>query len=53
MMSLIIGLGVILVLIILYQIFKVANLVSIAKGKKSGSNSKALSAVSKHPVFWI
>lgn len=35
MMSLIIGLGVILVLIILYQIFKVANLVSIAKGKKS------------------
>src|SRR5688572_3784080 len=35
MMSLIIGLGVILVLIILYQIFKVANLVSIAKGTKS------------------
>jgi cytochrome c oxidase subunit 2 len=35
MMSLIIGLGVILVLIILYLIFRVSNLVSIAKGKKS------------------
>lgn len=35
MTSLIIGLGVILVLIILYLIFKVARLVSIAKGTKS------------------
>lgn len=35
MTSLIIGIGVILVLIILYQIFRVSNLVSIAKGKES------------------
>lgn len=35
MTSLIIGLGVILVLIILYLIFRVSNLVSIAKGKKT------------------
>jgi cytochrome c oxidase subunit II len=35
MMSLIIGLGVILILYILYLIFKVGNLVSIAKGRKS------------------
>jgi cytochrome c oxidase subunit II len=34
MMSLIIGLGVILVLYILYLIFRVGNLVSIAKGKR-------------------
>lgn len=34
MMSLIIGLGVILILYILYLIFRVGNLVSIAKGKK-------------------
>jgi cytochrome c oxidase subunit 2 len=34
MMSLIIGLGVILVLVILYLIFRVSNLVSIAKGTK-------------------
>lgn len=35
MTSLIIGLGVILILYILYLIFRVGNLVSIAKGKKS------------------
>jgi cytochrome c oxidase subunit 2 len=35
MMSLIIGLGVILILYILYLIFKVSNLASIAKGRKS------------------
>ncbi len=35
MMSLIIGLGVILVLVILYLIFRVSNLVTIAKGQKS------------------
>ncbi|MBT1697508.1 cytochrome c oxidase subunit II [Fulvivirgaceae bacterium PWU4] len=35
MMSLIIGLGVILVLIILYLIFRVSNLVTIAKGTKT------------------
>jgi cytochrome c oxidase subunit II len=35
MMSLIIGLGVVLVLIILYLIFRVSNLVSIAKGTKA------------------
>jgi len=35
MMSLIIGLGVVLVLIILYLIFRVGNLVSIAKGTKA------------------
>jgi cytochrome c oxidase subunit II len=35
MMSLIIGLGVILILYILYLIFRVGNLVSIAKGRKS------------------
>ncbi len=34
-MSLIIGLGVILVLVILYMIFRVANLVTIAKGEKN------------------
>jgi len=35
MMSLIIGLGVILILYILYLIFRVSNLVSIAKGRKT------------------
>jgi cytochrome c oxidase subunit 2 len=35
MMSLIIGLGVVLILIILYLIFRVGNLVSVAKGTKS------------------
>jgi cytochrome c oxidase subunit II len=36
MMSLIIGLGVILILYILYLIFRVGSLVNIAKGKKDG-----------------
>lgn len=40
MMSLIIGIGVILVLTILYLIFRVSNLVSIAKGKKADGVSE-------------
>lgn len=39
MTSLIIGLGVILVLVILYLIFRVSNLVSIAKGRKADERS--------------
>jgi cytochrome c oxidase subunit 2 len=47
MMSLIIGLGVILILYILYLIFRVGNLVNIAKGKKeerydSSNNTNAV-----------
>lgn len=48
MMSLIIFLGVVLVLAILYQIFRVSKLVSIAKGKveeKSGSANKINAAL--------
>jgi cytochrome c oxidase subunit II len=41
MMSLIIGIGVVLVFTILYLIFKVSNLVSIAKGKKTDEVSES------------
>ncbi|HNV31059.1 MAG TPA: cytochrome c oxidase subunit II, partial [Cyclobacteriaceae bacterium] len=39
MMSLIIGLGVVLVLAILYLIFRIGNLVSLVKGKEDGVSS--------------
>jgi cytochrome c oxidase subunit II len=39
MMSLIIGLGVLLILVILYQIFRVSSLVGIAKGEKNDRTS--------------
>src|SRR5687767_14675307 len=47
MMSLIIGIGVVLILIILYLIFRVANLVSIAKGVKHAryDSSNSLNAI--------
>ncbi|MBL7856073.1 MAG: cytochrome c oxidase subunit II [Cyclobacteriaceae bacterium] len=41
MMSLIIGLGVVLVLVILYFIFRISNLVNIAKGEKEGRADSA------------
>jgi cytochrome c oxidase subunit II len=44
MMSLIIGLGVILVLVILYLIFRVSNLVSVAKGKPDDRTDSSNSA---------
>jgi cytochrome c oxidase subunit II len=50
MMSLIIGLGVILILYILYLIFKVGNLVSIAKGRKS---ERYDSANSTHAILFM
>lgn len=62
MTSLIIGIGVILILVILYLIFRVSNLISIAKGKKSErvDNSNSLNAklfivfmlVSLGSFFW-
>lgn len=39
MMSLIIGLGVLLILVILYQIFRVSSLVGVAKGQQSDRTS--------------
>jgi cytochrome c oxidase subunit 2 len=39
MMSLLIGLGVLLVLVILYQIFRVGSLVTVAKGEKNDRTS--------------
>ncbi|MDZ7646312.1 MAG: hypothetical protein U5K54_03505 [Cytophagales bacterium] len=39
MMSLIIGLGVVLVLAILYLIFRIGNLVELVKGKKDDVSS--------------
>jgi cytochrome c oxidase subunit 2 len=50
MTSLIIGLGVVLVLIILYLIFRVSNLVSIAKGFKHG---RVDSSNGVHAVLFI
>lgn len=46
MMSLIIGLGILLILVILYMIFRVANLVTIAKGEKNdrSDSSNSLNA---------
>lgn len=46
MMSLIIGLGIVLILVILYMIFRVANLVTIAKGEKNdrSDSSNSLNA---------
>ncbi|HEY0654769.1 MAG TPA: cytochrome c oxidase subunit II transmembrane domain-containing protein [Chryseosolibacter sp.] len=45
-MSLIIGLGIVLILVILYMIFRVGNLVSIAKGEKNdrSDSSNSLNA---------
>jgi cytochrome c oxidase subunit II len=50
MMSLIIGLGVILVLYILYLIFRVGNLVSIAKGKQ---NERVAPSNSVHAALFV
>lgn len=45
MMSLIIGIGVVLVLVILYQIFKVSNLVNIARGRKESGRVDSANSI--------
>jgi cytochrome c oxidase subunit 2 len=50
MMSLIIGLGVLLVLIILYQIFRVSSLVGVAKGEE---NDRTSPGNSMHAALFI